>query len=62
MGKPYGVVLGKNRLWAVIDNLNHCVLVLDDQDKLVKKFGLMGNANGHFQGLRGVALMRITSM
>ena len=55
MGKPWGVAFGRNGLWAVADNSNHCVYIFDDKDQLVRKFGSNGSNNGQFHDPRGVA-------
>ena len=55
MGRPWGVAFGRNGLWAVADNSNHCVYIFDDEDQLVRKFGSNGSNNGQFSSPRGVA-------
>ena len=56
MGQPWGVAFGRNGLWAVADNSNHCVYIFDDKDdQLVRKFGSNGSNNGQFSYPRGVA-------
>ena len=55
MGKPWGIAFGRNGLWAAADNSNCCVLIFDDTDQLVRKFGSYGSNNGEFSNLRGVA-------
>ena len=55
MGQPWGVAFGRNGLWAVADNSNHCVYIFDDRDQLVRKFGSNGSNNGQFSYPRGVA-------
>ena len=55
MGNPWGVAVGRNGLWAVVDYLNHCVYIFNDKDQLVKKFGSYGSNNGQFKGPHGVA-------
>ena len=55
MGKPWGVAFGRNGLWAVADQSNHCVYIFDDNDQLVRKFGSNGSNNGQFSLPRGVA-------
>ena len=55
MGKPWGVALGRNGLWAIADWSNHCVYIFDNKDQLVRKFGSIGNNNGQFRGPIGVA-------
>ena len=55
MGGPWGVAFGRNGLWAVVDNSNHCVYIFDDKDQLVRKFGSNGSSNGQFNYPRGVA-------
>ena len=55
MGKPWGIAFGRNGLWAVVDNSNHCVYIFDDKDQLVRKFGSNGSNNGQFSNPHGVA-------
>ena len=55
MGQPWGVAFGRNGLWAVADNSNHCVYIFDDKDRLVRKFGSNGSNNGQFSNPHGVA-------
>ena len=55
MGEPWGVAFGRNGLWAVVDNSNHCVYIFDDKDQLVRKFGSNGSNNGQFSYPIGVA-------
>ena len=55
MIRPWGVAFGRNGLWAVADNSNHCVYIFDDRDELVRKFGSNGSNNGQFSSLVGVA-------
>ena len=66
MGCPCGVALDKNRLYAVTDYTNHCPLCVsilrDDQGQLVKKLGLMGSANGHFEHPRGVVFDNVNHL
>ena len=52
MGYPWSIAFGRNGLWAVTDNTNHCVYIFDDKDQLVRKFG---SNNGQFRSPRGVA-------
>ena len=54
MGNPWGVAFGRNGLWAVADNFNHCVYIFNDKDQLVRKFGSNGSNNGQFRVLIGV--------
>ena len=46
MGKPWGIVFGKNGIWAVADWSNDCVYIFDGEDQLVRKFGSCGSGNG----------------
>ena len=48
MGQPWGIAFGKNGMWAVADNTNHCVWIFDREDQLVRKFGSKGTGNGKF--------------
>ena len=54
MGQPFGVAFGRNGLWAVADDSNHCVYIFDDKDQLVGKFGSNGSNNGQFSYPGGV--------
>ena len=55
MVKPWGIAFGRNGLWAVADESNHCVYIFDDKDQLVRKVGSKGSNNGQFFWLCGVA-------
>ena len=48
MGEPFGIAFGRNGMWAVTDNANHCVWIFDREDQLVRKFGSRGTGNGEF--------------
>ena len=54
MGKPWGIALGKNGIWAVADSTTDCIYILDKQDKLIKEIrgishpvGLAVDDNNH---------------
>ena len=55
MGSPWGITFGKDSMWAVTDNSNHCVWIFDRDDQLVRKFGSQGSGNGEFNSPFGVA-------
>ncbi|XP_065920493.1 tripartite motif-containing protein 2-like isoform X2 [Dysidea avara] len=55
MGQPWGIAFGKDGVWAVADNLNHCVYIFNSQDKLVRKFGQHGTGNGQLNRPEGIA-------
>ena len=55
MGKPWGIAFGKDGMWAVTDDSNHCVWIFDREDQLVRKFGSSGTGNGQFSCPYGVA-------
>ena len=55
MGEPRGVAFGRNGLWAVADQSNHCVYIFDHNDQFVRKFGSNGRNNGQFRIPVGVA-------
>ena len=55
MGHPWGIAFGKDGVWAVVDNSNHCVCIFDSQDKLNRKFGSNGNGNYQFSSPLGIA-------
>ena len=46
MGQPYGIAFGRDGMWAVTDDTNHCVWIFDGEDQLVRKFGNFGTGNG----------------
>ena len=54
MVNPYGIVCGKNGVWAVADTTKHCVYVFDGQDNLIKKIGSRGSGVGQFNDPCGV--------
>ena len=54
MGEPYGIAFGRDGMWAVTDNSNHCVWIFDREDQLVRKFGSRGTGNGEFCNPRGI--------
>ena len=54
MGRPYGIAFGRDGMWAITDNSNHCVLIFDREDQLVRKFGNRGTGNGEFCNPRGI--------
>ena len=55
MGQPWGIAFGKNGMWAVADNSNHCLYMFDGEDQLVRKFGSHGSGNSQFSCPQGVA-------
>ena len=55
MGKPWGVAISSDHHWAVSDNTNNCVYIFDQQDRLVKRFGCWGHANGLFYNPCGLS-------
>ena len=52
---PRGIAFGKDGVWAVGDESNHCVWMFDSQDQLIRKIGSNGNDNGQFNRPLGVA-------
>ena len=54
MGQPWGIAFGKNGMWVVADNTNHCVYIFDGEDMLVRKFGSHGSGNSQFLCPQGV--------
>ena len=54
MGEPYGIAFGRDGMWAVSDNSNHCVWIFDREDKLVRKFSSRGTGNGEFCNPQGI--------
>ena len=55
MGLLWGIAFGRDGMWAVTDESNHCVWVFDREDQLVKKFGRNGIGDGQFDSPYGVA-------
>ena len=55
MGEPWGIAFGKDGIWAVTDDTNHCVWVFNREDQLVRKFGSNGTGNGEFNRPLGIA-------
>ena len=55
MGQPWGIAFGRDGMWAVTDESNHCVWIFDREDQLVRKFGSKGTGNGNFNRPLGVA-------
>ena len=61
--QPWGIALGKYRIWAVTDYYNHCVYLLYNyhpdngsrRNQLLRKVGSQGSGDGQFQNPRGVA-------
>jgi len=48
MGEVWGVAFGVGGIWAATDFSNHCVYIFDNEDRLLRKFGSLGNKNGQF--------------
>ena len=55
MGKPCGIALARNGMWAVTDYSKHCVYIYDGQYQLIRKVGSHGNGNGQLNRPEGVA-------
>ena len=55
MGSPWSIAFGRDGMWAVTDDSNHCVRIFDREDQLVRKFGSYGTGNGQFSTPYGVA-------
>jgi len=55
MGKPWSIAFGKDGVWAVTDQSNHCVCLFNSQDQLTKIFGSNGSSNGQFCDPHGIA-------
>jgi len=53
--QPWGIAFGKDGVWAVGDDSNHCVWMFDRQDQLIRKIGCEGNSNGQVSRPLGVA-------
>ena len=53
--QPRGIAFGKDGVWAVGDETNHCVWMFDSQDQLIRKIGSRGNGTGQFNRPLGVA-------
>ena len=54
MGELWGIAFGRDGMWAVTDNSNHCVWIFDREDQLVRKFGSKGTGNGNFNWPLGI--------
>jgi len=52
---PRGIAFGKDGIWAVGDDSNHCVWMFDSEDNLIRKIGSKGNGKGQFNCPLGVA-------
>ena len=48
IGKPCGIAFGRDGMWAITDDSNHCVWIFDREHQLVRKFGSGGTGNGQF--------------
>ena len=55
MGQARDIAFGRDGMWAVTDESNHCVWIFDREDQLVRKFGSKGTGNGEFDRPLGVA-------
>ena len=55
MGQPWGIAFGREGMWAVTDDSNHCVWIFDREDRLVWKIGSKGISNGRFDRPLGIA-------
>ena len=55
MAQPGGIAFVMDGMWVVTDGSNHCVLIFDGEDQLVRKFGSYGTGNGKFDRPLGVA-------
>ena len=55
MGSPWGIAFGKDGVWAVTDNSNHCVYIFDSQDRLIRKIGQSETSSGQFKDSRGLS-------
>ena len=52
---PWGIAFGRDGMWAVTDNFNHCVLIFDRECQLNRKFGRYGIGDGQFNWPLGIA-------
>jgi len=48
MGVPSSIGFGRNGNWAVVDMLNFCICLYDNEDHLVRKIGSRGQSIGQF--------------
>ena len=55
VGNLWGIATAKNNMWAVTDEVKHCVYIFDNQDQLVNRFGQKGSKKGEFNKPLGVA-------
>ena len=49
-GRPWGVAFAKNGMWAVVDQLNNCVHVFQEDGQFLWKFGSQGSGKGQLDG------------
>jgi len=54
MGEVWGVAFGVGGIWGATDFSNHCVYLFDDQDRLLRKFGNLGDNIGQFTNPCGI--------
>ena len=54
MGELWGAASGKNGVWGVADNSNHCMYIFDARDKLIRRFGSHGRDRGQLNSPHGV--------
>ena len=54
MGQVMGIAFGRDGMWAVTDDSNHCVWIFDKDDQLVRKFCSNGTGSGQFSSPYGI--------
>ena len=54
---PWDIAFGRDDMWAVTDDSNHCVWIFDGDNQLISKFGSNGTGNGQFNRPLGVAFV-----
>jgi len=52
---PWGIAFSRNGTWAVTDDSNHCVMIFDSCDELLRKVGTKGGSVCEFQRPLGIA-------
>ena len=54
MGAPWGIAFGRDGMWAVTDESNHCIRIFDRENQLLRKFGSHGFCCGKFDRPVGI--------
>ena len=54
MGELWGAASGKNGVWGVADNSNHCIYIFDARDRLIRRYGSHGKDRGQLNSPHGI--------